>query len=76
MTDEREPCWYCNQPIDHEPGVRVFEDSPLELAHESCQDKVNERAYDQSVEDFYGSSTPQTDRERGAIAADEKRRLG
>jgi hypothetical protein len=35
-----------------------------------------ERAYDRMVEGFYGASTPQTDRERYAEAAEFKRKLG
>jgi hypothetical protein len=38
-------------------------------------DRCNERAYDRIVEDFYGSSSPQTDAERYDQAAAEKRQL-
>jgi hypothetical protein len=57
-------------------GVAVFPDSTDERAHESCRENANERAYDHSVEDFYGSSSPQTERERYHAAAIAKARFG
>ena len=71
---ERE-CWYCALPIDHEIGVRVYEDGP-EFAHSACSENAAERAWDRSVEDFYGSDSPQTERERYGAAAEEKKRFG
>lgn len=68
-------CFYCDLPIDGEAFGPVF-DSAGELAHQSCRDNANERAYDRSVEDFYGSSSPQTERERYDAAAEAKGRLG
>src|ERR1017187_2565449 len=55
-------CWYCCEQI-LENGVPVFDHHSEELAHDSCRAAADEAAYDRSVEDFYGSSSPQTERE-------------
>ena len=70
-----EPCWYCDKPIA-ENGVPVFDHHSEEMAHLDCKLNADEAAYDRSVEDFHGSSSPQTDRERGDAAYEQKRRLG
>ncbi len=64
------------------PAARVYFDDKPNPAYkdgfcsEECRDAAGEDAYDRSVEAFYGASTPQTEGERYAAAAEEKRRLG
>jgi len=67
-------CWHCEKPIVG-IGVAVFEDSTDERAHKDCNEAAAERQHDRLVEDYYGSSSPQTERERYDAAAEQKRRL-
>jgi hypothetical protein len=59
-------CWYCDEPITDGAvaAVSLDGDSPHDYAHQSCIDDKNEAASDRQIEDFYGSSSPQTARER------------
>lgn len=42
----------------------------------NCASAAAEKAYDRWLEGYYGASTPQTEGERYAAAAEQKRRLG
>ena len=69
-------CLFCNEPIENEKPVPVLGmwDHLDGYAHDECYSNASERASEQHLADYYGSSSPQTDRERYDAAAEEKRR--
>lgn len=81
-------CYFCDEPVIIEDRVEAHDvydptcdkrDRPgscLHAAHDACLTSAAERADERSREDFYGASSPQTDRERHLAAASEKARLG
>lgn len=70
-------CLFCEEPIDAEKPVEVrgIYDHLDGYAHDGCLSDAGERAALRHIEDYYGSSTPQTDHERYRIAAEQKRRM-
>jgi hypothetical protein len=64
-------CWcrFCGEQITDKPVevLGVF-DRVEGYAHAGCLDSAAERADERQREDFYGSSSPQTDRERRVVA--------
>lgn len=59
-------CYYCYEPIPRGDRYEVL--GPFDRhegwAHEVCRDDASERAYHRRIADLYGSSSPQTARER------------
>lgn len=70
-------CYFCEEPLGEksEPVLGLF-DRLDGFAHPECYDRASEEAQERLNSDFYGGDTPQTDAERYAVAAEEKRRLG
>jgi hypothetical protein len=70
-------CYFCEEQItDKAIEVRGLFDHLDGYAHDGCYTDAAEKADERSRSDFYGSSSPQTDRERYDAAFEEKRRLG
>jgi hypothetical protein len=58
-------CYFCDEPIwSKRVEVLGAFDRREGWAHDACSDDANERADERRIEDFYGSSSPQTARER------------
>lgn len=58
--------------FDGEPN-KAYADG---FCSEDCRDAAGEDGDERERDAYYGASTPQTDAERYAVAAEEKRRLG
>lgn len=70
-------CFYCgNQIIDTPVEVFGLFDRLEGVAHDGCASDAAERADERSRADYYGGSSPQTDRERYDEAAETKKRFG
>lgn len=69
----------CDQPAtryDVHGLANAAYDTDDPFCSEECRDSASEDADERQREAYYGASTPQTAAERGAAAAEEKRRLG
>ena len=72
-----EMCLFCDLEIEHEKPVEVLGiyDRLDGYAHDSCYSNASERASERFIENFYGSSEMQTERERYDAATTQKRSL-
>jgi hypothetical protein len=63
-------CRICWEPLAAAERVEIL--GPFDMirgyAHRDCRDDAAERAEERRTEDYYGSSTPQTEGERNAHA--------
>jgi hypothetical protein len=70
-------CLFCDLEIENEKPVEVLGiyDRLDGYAHDSCYTCAAERAQERFIENFYGSSEMQTEKERYDAAAAQKRSL-
>ena len=70
-------CFGCDEERDADEHGRHERDYPEgEPRCDACYESDNERAYENSLSDFYGGSGPTTARERYVADHADKRRLG
>jgi hypothetical protein len=67
-----EECARCTELVAVGSGVRS---SGLLFCSDDCESSYGEAAYEAMCEDFYGGSSPQTDRERAEVSARDNWRI-